>query len=157
MTKSVLSSLKVIARPEIKPKPPIIGKRMKLIERLEQQQELAKCMLDNKPFELYRTKMVKDPTTGERTKQHRAVTIRPWYFDNNGHYYLEVKVNNKPIELQIGKSAIDIGDKAKLPDTIETLIKAVETGELDSFLLENAAPKLKSPKPVAKKPGMAKA
>lgn len=151
MTTSVLSSLKVTARPEIKPKPPIIGKRMKLIERLEQQQTLAQCMLDNKPFELYRTKIVKDPTTGEKTKQRRAVTVRPWYFDNEGHYYLEIKVNNKPIELEKGKSAIDVGDKGKLPQTVETVIKAVEAGELDNFLLGNV-PKQKVNPVAAKKP-----
>ena len=32
MTTSVLSTLKVIARPKIEHKPPVIGKRMKLIE-----------------------------------------------------------------------------------------------------------------------------
>ena len=66
MTTSVLSTLKVIARPKIEPKPPVIGKRMKLIEKLEQQQELATCMIEKRPFEAYREKMVKDPVTGER-------------------------------------------------------------------------------------------
>ena len=35
MTTSVLSSLKVTARPKLESKPPVIGKRMKLIEKLE--------------------------------------------------------------------------------------------------------------------------
>ena len=135
MTTSVLSSLKVTARPEIKKQPPILNKRMKLIDRLEQQKELAICMLENKPFVAYKEKMVKDPETGERTKQRRQVTVRPWYYDTEGHYFLEVKIGIKPIELQQGKPAIDVGDKAKLPDTIDTLISAVEKGEFDTFLL----------------------
>jgi hypothetical protein len=134
MTTSLLSSLKVTARPKIEPKLPIIGKRMKLIEKLEQQQEMATCMLENKPFEAFREKMVKDAVTGERTKQRRAVSIKPWYYDSGGHYFLEVKVNNKPIDIQTGKPAIDVGDKADLPKTIETIILAVEQGELDSFI-----------------------
>ena len=135
MTTSLLSSLKVTTRPIIEPKPPIIGKRMKLIEKLEQQQEMATCMLKGKPFEAYREKMVKDPISGERTKQRRAVSVKPWYYDSDGHYFLEVKVNNKPIDIQEGKPAIDVGDKADLPKTIETIIHAVEKGELDKFIL----------------------
>ena len=83
----------------------------------------------------------KNPETGEVTVQRRPTTIRPWYYDSDDHYYLEVKVHNKPIELQKGKPSIDIGDKAKLPEVIETIIKATESGELDEFLLKPAVPK----------------
>ena len=141
MTTSVLSSLKVIARPKIEPKPPVLGKRLKLIEKLEQQKEMAVCMIENRRFEAFRDKKVKNPETGEVTVQRRPTTVRPWYYDSDDHYYLEVKVNNKPIDLQKGKPAIDIGDKAKLPEVIDTIIKATESGELDEFLLKPAIPK----------------
>ena len=141
MTTSVLSSLKVIARPKIEPKPPVLGKRLKLIEKLEQQKEMAVCMIENRRFEAFRDKKVKNPETGEVTIQRRPTTVRPWYYDSDDHYYLEVKVNNKPIDLQKGKPAIDIGDKAKLPEVIDTIIKATESGELDEFLLKPAVPK----------------
>lgn len=141
MTTSVLSTLKVIARPKIEPKPPILGKRLKLIEKLEQQKEMAVCMIENRRFEAFRDKKVKNPETGEVTVQRRPTTVRPWYYDSDDHYYLEVKVNNKPIELQKGKPAIDVGEKAKLPEVIDTIIKATESGELDEFLLKPAVPK----------------
>ena len=141
MTTSVLSSLKVIARPKIEPKPPVLGKRLKLIEKLEQQKEMAACMIENRRFEAFRDKKVKNPETGEVTVQRRPTTVRPWYYDSDDHYYLEVKVNNKPIELQKGKPAIDVGEKAKLPEVIDTIIKATESGELDEFLLKPAVPK----------------
>ena len=141
MTTSVLSSLKVIARPKIEPKPPVLGKRLKLIEKLEQQKEMAVCMIENRRFEAFRDKKVKNPETGEVTVQRRPTTVRPWYYDSDDHYYLEVKVNNKPIDIQKGKPAIDVGDKAKLPEVIDTIIKATESGELDDFLLKPAVPK----------------
>ena len=77
MTTSVLSSLKVTARPKLESKPPVIGKRMKLIEKLEQQQEMATCMIERRPFEAYREKVVKDPETGERKKERRQISVRP--------------------------------------------------------------------------------
>ncbi len=141
MTTSVLSSLKVIARPKIEPKPPVLGKRLKLIEKLEQQKEMAVCMIENRRFEAFRDKKVKNPETGEVTVQRRPTTVRPWYYDSDDHYYLEVKVNNKPIDIQKGKPAIDVGEKAKLPEVIDTIIKATESGELDEFLLKPAVPK----------------
>ena len=141
MTTSVLSSLKVIARPKIEPKPPVLGKRLKLIEKLEQQKEMAVCMIENRRFEAFRDKKVKNPETGEVTVQRRPTTVRPWYYDSDDHYYLEVKVNNRPIDIQKGKPAIDVGDKAKLPEVIDTIIKAIESGELDEFLLKPAVPK----------------
>ena len=141
MTTSLLSSLKVIARPKIEPKPPVLGKRLKLIEKLEQQKEMAVCMIENRRFEAFRDKKVKNPETGEVTVQRRPTSVRPWYYDSDDHYYLEVKVNNKPIDLQKGKPAIDVGDKVKLPEVIDTIIKATESGELDGFLLKPAVPK----------------
>jgi uncharacterized protein DUF6641 len=141
MTTSVLSSLKVIARPKIEPKPPVLGKRLKLIEKLEQQKEMAVCMIENRRFEAFRDKKVKNPETGEVTVQRRPTTVRPWYYDSDDHYYLEVKVNNKPIDLQKGKPAIDVGEKVKLPEVIDTIIKATESGELDEFLLKPAVTK----------------
>ena len=138
MTTSVLSSLKVIARPKIEPKPPVLGKRLKLIEKLEQQKEMAVCMIENRRFEAFRDKKVKNPETGEVTVQRRPTSVRPWYYDSDDHYYLEVKVNNKPIDIQKGKPAIDVGEKAKLPEVIDTIIKATESGELDDFLLKPA-------------------
>lgn len=141
MTTSVLSSLKVIARPKIEPKPPVLGKRLRLIEKLEQQKEMAVCMIENRRFEAFRDKKVKNPETGEVTVQRRPTSVRPWYYDSDEHYYLEVKVNNKPIDIQKGKPAIDVGDKAKLPEVIDTIIKATESGELDEFLLKPAMQK----------------
>ncbi|TDF34391.1 hypothetical protein EYS14_24760 [Alteromonadaceae bacterium M269] len=141
MAASLLSSLKVITRPNIEHKPPVLRKRLKLIDKLEQQKEMAVCMLENRRFEAFREKRVKDPQTGDVSIQRRPTTIRPWYYDSDNHYYLEVKVHNRPIELQKGKHAIDIGDKSELPDVIETIIKAVEQGELDTFLQQPVIPK----------------
>ncbi|TVP09304.1 hypothetical protein [Shewanella sp. KCT] len=132
---NVLSSLKVIARPEIAPKPPVLGKRMKLLEKLEQQLTLAECMIEGREFEAYKERSIKDPDTGERKKIRRRYVVRPWYYDSENHYYFEVRISNKPVELQKGCPAIDVGEKAKLPEVIKVVIDAVEKGELDEQLL----------------------
>ncbi|ALZ77330.1 DUF6641 family protein [Rheinheimera sp. F8] len=132
---TLLSTLKVIDRPKIEAKPPILGKRMKLIDRLEEQLTMAKAMLDKTPFEAFREKSVKDPETGERKTIRKRRSVRPWYYDSNEHYYIEIKVGLKAIELEKGKTAIDVGPKEQLPDVINTIIQAVEKGELDTHIL----------------------
>mgnify|MGYP006169542857 FL=1 len=138
---SILSSLKVIARPKIEPKPPILGKRLKLIEKLDEQQAMAQAMLDGQAYEAYKDKKVKDPESGERKTVRTRKAVRPWYFDDNEHYYFEVRISNKPIELEKGCPAIDVGAKANLPAVIKVVIDAVEKGELDEQLLA-PAPKI---------------
>ena len=138
---TLLSTLKVIDRPKIEAKPPILGKRMKLIDRLEEQLAMAKAMLDKTPFEAFREKSVKDPETGERKTIRKRRSVRPWYYDSKEHYYIEIKVGLKAIELEKGKTAIDVGAKEKLPDVINTIIQAVEKGELDNFILAFASGK----------------
>lgn len=138
---TLLSTLKVIDRPKIEAKPPILGKRMKLIDRLEEQLAMAKAMLDKTPFEAFREKSVKDPETGERKTIRKRRSVRPWYYDANEHYYFEIKLGLKAIELEKGKTAIDVGTKEKLPDVINTIIQAVEKGELDTHILAVSAAK----------------
>lgn len=143
---SILSSLKVIARPKIEPKPPIIGKRLRLIEKLDEQLAIAQALLDGQPFEAYRDKKVKDPETGERKTVRTRKAVRPWYFDDNNHYYFEIRVGFKAMEIDKGKSAIDVGDKAQLPTVINAIIKAVEAGELDQQIIQSKPEKPSKPK-----------
>lgn len=147
---SILSSLKVIARPKIEPKPPILGKRLKLIEKLDEQHAMAQAMLDGQAYEAFKDKKVKDPETGERKTVRTRKAVRPWYFDDNEHYYFEIKVGLKTLELEKGKAAIDVGKKEDLPTVISTIIKAVESGELDAQILQLSP--AKPPKPSKAKP-----
>ncbi len=55
---------------------------------------------------------------------------------HNEHYYFEIKVGLKTLELEKGKAAIDVGKKEDLPTVISTIIKAVESGELDAQILQ---------------------
>jgi hypothetical protein len=47
---------------------------------------------------------------------------------------LTVRYGARPIEFEKGKAAIAVGKKDKLVPTIETVIAAVEAGELDTAI-----------------------
>lgn len=138
---TLLSSLKVIDRPKIEPKPPILGKRMKLIEKLDEQLAMVQCLLQNQAFEAFKDKSIKDPETGERKIVRKRKAVRPWYYDSDNHYYFEIKVGLKTMELAKGKTAIDVGPKDKLLEVIGIIIQAVERGELDQQILQVSPPK----------------
>lgn len=142
MTTNLLSSLKAVARPEIVSKPPVLAKRMKLIERLEEQAAMVIALIDKQPFTAFKDKTITNGETGEKTVTKVPRKIRPWYFENNGHYYFEVKFGGKVYELESGKPTIDIGELAQLPTVIQLIVKAVEKGELDEFLVITEAEKI---------------
>ena len=69
--------------------------------------------------------------------------IKRWYFDFNGTVYLEIRYGNRPLELAKGKSAVEVGEKEKLPEIIDTIIAATKAGELDDKLMAVKKPGLK--------------
>jgi len=139
MTTNLLSSLKAIARPEIVSKPPVLAKRMKLIERLEEQSAMAVALRDKQPFTAFKDKTITDKDSGEKSVIKVPRKIRPWYFENSGHYYFEVKFGGTSWEIEPNKPTIDVGDLANLSEVIKIIISAAEKGELDSYLLSTKA------------------
>ncbi|MDO6620235.1 DUF6641 family protein [Shewanella sp. 6_MG-2023] len=146
MTTSLLSSLKVTARPEDGSKNPLVQRREKLLTKLGQQKILALALIENEPHTFYREKWVKDDETGEKKKIKVAKKVSPWFYKRNNCYYLEVRNGNKPLELQKGMHAIEVGEEEKLVDTIETIIEAVVAGEVDTLLTKSNKPGTKNEK-----------
>ena len=146
MTTSLLSSLKVTARPEDGSKNPLIQRREKLLTKLGQQKILATALVDNEVHTFYREKWVKDEETGEREKVQVPKKVSPWFYKRNNRYYLEVRSGNKSLELQKGMHAIEVGEEEELINTIDTIIEAVVAGELDPLLTKGDKPGTKKDK-----------
>lgn len=51
-----------------------------------------------------------------------------------GNCFFTIRYGAKLIELEKGKAAIGVGDKAELVAVIEAVIEAVRAGELDAVL-----------------------
>ncbi len=108
---------------------PIQFRRVRLIERLEEQKALAK---DPSHLRLTRKWQRKD---GERVMTEKKVPVRPWWkVDEKGQVIFSILIGYKPIEFEKGKGGIMVGAIERLPVLIDTLIAAVRAGELDSHL-----------------------
>lgn len=141
MTKSILSTLKAVSRPE-KSTTPEAKRRDKLISRLQIQLEMATAMVNGESYTCYKEKWQKNEETGQQEKVKVAKKVSPWFYAKGGKYYLEVRYANKPLELSKGNHAIEIGEKENLPATIQTVIDATANGELDKAieLVSNSLP-----------------
>jgi hypothetical protein len=79
--------------------------------------------------------VTKNDIDGNPKKIEQRRRVKRWFFNNGGDdWYLEVRYANKALELAKGKTSIVVASKDKLVETIETVAKAVEGGELDSAI-----------------------
>ena len=127
-----LKSLTFAALPRLTAADPVIHRRNKLIVRLQQQIALAQ----DPQFTLTRQKWIADETGVKQLRELRKKVSAWWRTDPTGAVVLTVRYGAKPIEFAPGKAAIAVGKKEKLVPTIETVILAVEAGELDGVLAQ---------------------
>jgi hypothetical protein len=115
---------------------PILTRRQKLIERLEEQISLAK----NPDFAPKVKRWVKDDQ-GNRKLTETAKRISPWWVtDQKGEVYLSVKSGLKRIEFEKGKTAIKVGALSKLEGFLQTLVEATRSGEMDNLIPASSSP-----------------
>jgi hypothetical protein len=125
-----LKSLTFAALPRLSAADPVIQRRNKLIVRLQQQIALVQ----DPQFTLTRSKWISNDQGVKELRELRKRVRAWWRTDPTGAVVLTVRYGAKPIEFSKGLAAIAVGKKEKLIPTIETVIAAVEAGELDAVL-----------------------
>ncbi len=109
--------------------------RAKLLERLGEQLELAEA--EQKGESVVKTRRIFVANEdGERVGKDIERRLRKWFWRSvGGTWFMELRYGGKALKLSGNRTAIEVGDKAKLTETIATLIEAVKAGELDKVLL----------------------
>ena len=129
---STLSQLKLVTAVKPQHMPDVVKRRYKLSNKLWEQIQLAKSLFLNQPFDLKKTKTVKNNETGRNETVSVPKTIRPWWFNSeNGSICFSIKYGAKVLELAKGKPSIQVEGDLDLISTLELVKKAVEAGELD--------------------------
>ncbi len=133
-----LKQLKVIPAPPRNDDDPKISRRNRLVEQLSEQLEMAQASIKGEHFSRTQEKWV-TKEDGARVLIHKPKRLRPWWMeDRAGNCAFVVRYANKPLELEKGKGAVEVGPKDKLPAVINILISAVNAGELDEMLAEKS-------------------
>lgn len=133
-----LDGLKVIAASRPANLSPTLQRRSNLLNKLGHQFECAKAKSEGSDYFVQSFKSFK-LETGQREQVEWQRRIKPWwYITPEGKVIFEVRYANKRIELQKGKTGIEVDNLETLIPAIELLKKAVENGELDSTLSNTA-------------------
>ncbi len=112
---------------------PTLNRRVKLIERLEEQKALAQD-----PSFAPTVRRWKKGADGTKQLVESKRPIKPWWrTDVTGVTVLTVRYGFKPIEFEKGKAGVAVPAKEKLTSVIDTVIAAVRAGELDAILAQH--------------------
>ena len=143
MSTNVLSTLKLTAARKSRALPDVIKRRNKLLQKLAEQRELATALAQGQHYAPKRLRSLRDADTGTRVVREVAVRIKPWFWTGEkGETLLAVNYGSRQIELQKGKTAVDVGAAGNLVTVLDTVIDAVKAGELDAAI-ELASTKLR--------------
>ena len=127
----------------------IIARRHKLIVKLEEQQKVLEHHVKSEKYTVTRPKWMRN-NHGERVLVQKQRVIRPWFFERDGGYYLQVKYGTRILSVNGVHNAIFVEAISDLNRVLTELITAIEAGELDAAIAQALKPKPKY------KPGAAK-
>lgn len=131
---SFIAKLKLISSKRERNLSPIVMRRQKLAQKIEEQLQLAQAQKEGR---LYAPKRIKNVTNeaGERVSVETVKRIKEWYWTTpNNKINLSVRYGSKTLELSKGKNAIELNTGDELLATLASLKEAVIAGELDEAI-----------------------
>jgi hypothetical protein len=132
MSTSILGTLKLTAARKLRAVPEVVKRRNKLLQKLSEQRALAEALQQGQHYAPKRLRSYRDADTGDRVVKEVPVRIKPWFWTGEkGETLLSVQYGSRQIELSKGKTAVEVGDDKDLLTVLDTLIAAVQSGELD--------------------------
>ena len=127
----------------------ITARRHKLIVKLEEQQKILELHVKGEQYAVTRPKWMRN-NHGERVLVQKQRVIRPWFFERDGGYYLQIKYGTRILSVDGVHNAIFVEAISDLNGVLTELIAATEAGKLDAAIAKALKPNPKY------KPGAAK-
>ena len=114
---------------------PRLHRRHKLLAKLSDQLQLAR----NSEYQSTKTQFVAD-SEGNMQQVQRAKRVRRWWtVKADGTVQLTIRYGSKPLELAKGKNVVKVASESELVSTLEQIRAAVEQGEFDELIEQQAA------------------
>ena len=151
---ALLEALKIVTNPTSLTMSVEQTRRNKLITKLQEQLCLAEAQLGGSPYKRMRW-VVAPNFEGEPVRVQRPVRLKQWWFKSvAGSVLMTVRYGTKLLPIAKDKTAIEVDTVDALPNVIQTLIAAVDAGELDQQIAAVAAERhIQMPKLIAKAGG----
>jgi hypothetical protein len=131
---TVLNTLNFVAFKPLANNNPVAVRRRKLIAKIEEQLLLA----GDSDYAPTKTKWITDGEGNQKKIEVPKRVKRWWAKSADGKINLVVRYGSKPLEFAKGKNAIQLDSEAEVEDTLTKLKEAVEVGELDALIEQQA-------------------
>jgi hypothetical protein len=128
-----LSKLSIVPLKRTAAQSPQEHRRSKLVAKLEEQLALAQAQAEGKKYVVVKPSWSRDEN-GNKQRVQREKIVRPWWWQDGEGLGMVVRYGARAIELSKGKRAITIAHVPMLPGAINTIIAAVNAGELDGAI-----------------------
>ncbi len=136
MTSTILKTLSLSVLPTVQTMSPEQHRRAKLIRKLMEQKVIAEADRDGREPNIMQRRWV-TTENGVRAAVDAPKRIKRWWVkDDAGNCLLAIRYGSKVLELEKGKTAILVGNPDQLVPTIDTMIAAINAGELDGHLAQ---------------------
>ena len=129
---------------------PVLARRDKLVAGLKEQQLVYAAALKGEDHRVERHKWI-DNEQGERVlvKTHRRV--RPWFFEQDGGWYVQCRYGARVIAANGTNNAVFVKTLKDVGPVLDVFLAAAQAGELDTAIAKAAERKPRI------KPGAARA
>ena len=141
---SFITKLKLVASKRERNISPIVLRRQKLVSKIDEQLQLARCQKNGTLFAPKRLKTVTNEA-GERVVVETKKRVKEWFWTTpTNKINLSVRYESKTLSLNAkGANAIELGTQDELIETLALLQQVVIGGELDEAIA-NASDKLRA-------------
>lgn len=129
---------------------PVIARREKLVTALKEQKLVYAAALEGKDHRVERHKWMNNEH-GERVSVQTHRRVRPWFFEQDGGWYVQCRYGARVIAADGTNNAVFVKTLKEVEPVLNAFIAAASGGELDAAIVKatQREPRLK--------PGAAKA
>ena len=123
---------------------PVIARREKLIAGLKEQQLVYAAALKNEDHRVERHKWMNNEL-GERVLVRTHRRVRPWFFEQDGGWYVQCRYGARVIAADGNNNAVFVKTLKDVGPVLDVFLSAAAAGELDGAIAKTAErqPRLK--------------
>ncbi len=109
--------------------------RGKFVANINHQIEAVEAFIAGATSHTINKKRTVKNEDGQRVHVTKEGEVRPWWFEQNGEFFISIRYANKPLELAKGKPSIAAGKSLEtVRNVLNQVREAVVAGELDKVL-----------------------
>lgn len=127
---SYLSKLTIKSVKRTNDKDPVLARRQKLTTALEEQLSVLAAALQGNAYEVASKRWDRNEQ-GEKVLVEKMRKVRPWFFEQDGGFYVNCKYGNRVLELGKDGNAVFVKSLADVKEVFEAFKNATDAGEFD--------------------------